>query len=135
MGLIIDTNIFILAENGKLNLNKLSNIATKQETYIAAISAAELVAGIHLAKNKDARIRRSAFVENILSTVPILDFNESVARTYAELYAHFLTNKKKNAANVHDLQIAATAITHGFPILTKNTVDFKKIPGLSIESI
>jgi len=40
--------------------------------------------------------------------------------------------RSKAGANVHDLQISATCITHGFAILTSNDVDFKKVPGLEI---
>mgnify|MGYP001550274190 CR=1 FL=1 len=32
------------------------------------------------------------------------------------------------------MQIAATAIAHGYPVLTSNVADFKKIPGLDVET-
>jgi len=34
--------------------------------------------------------------------------------------------------NVHDLQLAATCIAHGYPILTSNVADYKKVPGITI---
>jgi len=57
-----------------------------------------------------------------------------VARTYAELYAHFLKiqSRVKGTFNVHDLQISATAVTHGFTVLTNNVKDFEKVPGLKV---
>jgi tRNA(fMet)-specific endonuclease VapC len=132
MGLVIDTNVFIDAENGRFKLERLHLYAHYGDAVIAAVTAAELLLGVHLAKNAEVRVRRSAFVEGILSRVPILDFNEEVARTYAELYSLYLKPRAKKQGNVHDLQIAATAITYGYAVLTSNVADFKKIPGLEL---
>lgn len=132
MGLVIDTNVFIDAENGRLDLNSLDSFSDYGDTYIAAITVSELLAGVHLAKTADVRIQRSAFVEGIIAKIPVLEFNEEVARSYAELYAHFLKPRARASTNVHDLLIAATCIAHGFSILTSNAADYKKVPGLSI---
>lgn len=132
MGLVIDTNVFIDAENGRVNLNNLDSFSGYGDAYIAAITVSELLTGVHLAKTADIRIQRSAFVEGIIAKIPVLEFNEEVARCYGELYAHFLKPRAKANANVHDLQIAATCIAHGFVVLTNNVSDFKKVPGLSI---
>ena len=134
MGLIIDTNIFIDVEQHRLVLKNLTVLSEYGEAYIAAITASELLAGVHLAKTVEARIQRSAFVEGILHAIPCLPFDEAVARTYAELYAHFLQSNPRiqRIPNVHDLQIAATAMTNGFVVLTNNVQDFKKVPGLKI---
>jgi len=136
MGLIIDTNVFIDAEHHRLVLKELTVLSEYGEAYIAAITVSELLAGVHLAKTLEARIQRSAFVEGVLSAIPCLPFEEAVARTYAELYAHFLKSSPRiqRIPNVHDLQIAATAITNGFAVLTNNIQDFGKVPGLKIET-
>ena len=136
MGLIIDTNVFIDAEQHRLVLKELTVLSKYGEAYIAVITVSELLAGVHLAKTVDARIQRSAFVEGVLSAIPCLPFEETVARTYAELYAHILQSNPRiqRLPNVHDLQIAATAITNGFAVLTNNVQDFKKVPGLKIET-
>ncbi len=132
MGLVIDTNIFIDAENGRLDLNSLDTFSAYGDVYIAAITVSELLAGVHLAKTADIRIQRSAFVEGIISKIPVLGFTEEVARSYGELYAHFLKPRAKTNTNVHDLQIAATCIVHGFAVLTSNVADYKKVPGLNV---
>ena len=66
MGLIIDTNVCIDAEQHRLVLKELTVLSEYGEGYMAAITVSELLAGAHLAKTPDARIRRSAFVEGIL---------------------------------------------------------------------
>ncbi len=133
MGLVIDTNVFINAENNRFDLDTLAQYADYGEAYIAAVTVSELLTGVHMAKTTAIRVKRSAFVEGVLNGVPVLDFTEEVARTYAELYAHFLKKRAKPSSTVHDLQIAATAITFGYAVLTSNVGDFKKIPGLVTE--
>ncbi|MCK5425707.1 MAG: PIN domain-containing protein [Emcibacter sp.] len=120
MGLVIDTNIFIGAENGRLDLESLDALSNYSEAYIAAVTVSELLTGVHLAKKPDIRIQRSAFVEGVIAKIPILEFNEEVARCYSELYVHSL--KAKEGINTHDLQIAATCIVHGFSLLTSGGV-------------
>jgi predicted nucleic acid-binding protein len=132
MGLVIDTNVFINAENGRLDLTSLDTFSDNGDAYIAAITVSELLTGVHLARTADIRIRRSAFAEGIIAKLPVLEFNEEVARCYGELYAHFLRPRAKATTNVHDLQIAATCIAHGFAVLTTNVADYKKVPGLNI---
>lgn len=135
MGLVIDTNVFIDIEQSRLHLKNLSHLEKYGGVYIAAVTMSELLTGVHLAKSARIRIRRSSFVERIISKVPVLDFDEDVARTYAELYSYFIKPRSKREGNVHDLQIAATAITYGYPVLTSNVVDFKKVPGIAIETL
>ena len=131
MGLVVDTNFFIDVERKKLSLDNLSQFEQYGDAYIAAITASELLVGVHLAKDIETRIIRASFVEGVIENIPILDFDEQVARTYAEVFASCL---KPKGSNVHDLQIASTAIAHGFPVLTSNTADFKKIPGVKVLS-
>ncbi len=134
MGLVIDTNIFIDAKHDRIAWDELTGMKDYGEAYIAAVTVSELLAGVHVAKTANARITRSAFVEGILGTIPCLAFEEAVARTYADLYAHFLKiqSRVQGTFNVHDLQISATAITHGFAVLTNNVKDFEKVPGLKV---
>lgn len=133
MGLVIDSNVFINAENGRFDLGILSNYADYGDAYIAAVTVSELLTGVQMARTASTRVRRSAFVEGIIASIPILDFTEEVARSYAELVAHFLKPRSKSSNNTHDLQIAATAITYGYAVLTSNLGDFKKVPGLTVE--
>ena len=128
MGLVIDTNFFIDIENKRLPIEKLNDFSSYGEAYIAAVTASELLTGVHLANDIAIKLRRSAFVENILETLPILSFDERVSRTYA----YFIKPRNKASGNVHDLQIAATALAHGHALLTSNIQDFAKIPGIKI---
>lgn len=133
MGLILDTNVFIDLEQGRLQQASIPALQN-EPVFMAAITVAELLAGVKLAKTTEEHIRRHTSVESILSHVSVLEFDTEVARTYAELYAHALSQTKRSNLNVHDLQIAATALVYGYSLLTTNTGDFKGIPGLKVLS-
>ncbi len=131
MPIIVDTNVFIDAENDQLDLSLIPSLQS-ETVYIAAVTVSELLTGVKMAKTAEEQIHRHTFVENILSHVPVLDFNSEVARTYAELYGFALSQGKRSKLNVHDLQIAATALVYHYPILTSNTDDFDHIPGVRV---
>ena len=134
MGLIIDTNVFIDAENGRFDLKGLARFSDYGISYISVITVSELYGGVHLAKNAEQRIRRSVFVENIISNMPIIDLNYDIAKVYAELYAHAISEGNRAGTNVHDLQNAATAISGNHVVLTRNIKDFDSIPGVRFDT-
>lgn len=130
MGILIDTNVFIAAEKNKQPLETQTSLADVP-VYISAITASELLVGVHYADAK-RRVRRSAFVEAILQTLPVLPFTLEVARVHSELFAYL--SKKGKLIGAHDLLIAATALAHDCRVLTYNLKEFKQVPGLDIES-
>lgn len=129
MGLILDTCVFIQAEKNQqpLDFNRWEKYGA---VYICAITAAELLIGVHRANTESRRITRSAFVEAIINKIPILDFSIETARSHAELYAALA--EQGNLIGAHDLIIAATAVTHGYSLLTANIREFNRVPGLNV---
>ena len=61
----------------------------------------------------------------MLATLPELALNETVATT-----AIMLRQQRKMALG--DAVIAATALTHNLPLVTRNTQDFKHVAGLRL---
>jgi predicted nucleic acid-binding protein len=88
-----------------------------------------LLVGVQRAQTDAQRIRRTAFVESILASIPALPFDQKVARIHAQLLAAIPRNETVGA---HDIQIAATAVCHDFPVLTKNGKDFRKLAGVTV---
>ena len=54
-----------------------------------------------------------------------------VARTHARMIAAL---SKNLTAGAHDVLIAATAVHHGFALLTRNVADFRLFAGLQVEA-
>ena len=70
-------------------------------------------------------------MEYLLVNIPVLDFSLSVGRTHARMLAAL---SKGVTAGAHDALIAATAVHHGYALLTRNVADFKLFSGLKLES-
>ena len=130
MELILDTSILIAVERQIVGLDRVRNYGN---AYISAITVAELLFGVYRADNEARKVKRSASVENIISSIPILPFGEGEARVYAEIYSYL--RRQSITLGAHDLMIGATAIAAGCKVLTMNEKDFKRIPGLDVLTI
>jgi tRNA(fMet)-specific endonuclease VapC len=130
MGLVIDTDVWVLAEKSGAALG-ISRWADYGGAYMCAVTASELLVGVERANTAQRRARRGAFVENLLATIPVLEFSLPVARTHARMIAAL---PKNVAAGAHDALIAATAIHYGYGLLTRNVGDFKIFRGVNIEA-
>src|SRR5689334_12440022 len=100
MGLMADTNVFISFEKSGKSID-LSSWDSSQKIYISVVVVTELLIGVHRADTEERRKRRSAFVETIISGIPVLDFTLPVARAHAEIYADLA--KKGQMIGAHDL--------------------------------
>ncbi len=123
MGTLLDTSLLIDVERGRQALPADEDVA------IAAITASELLHGVHRA-DRAPRARRESFVEGVLATLPTIPFTLRVARVHAQLWAELAAARR--AVDAHDLQIAATAIALGWPLATLDREHFARIPGLRL---
>lgn len=121
MGLMLDTNVFIHTERRLPDFSRWEHYG---DVYISAITASELLVGVHYAESDRQRTRRSAFVEAVLARVPALSFETEEARIHAGLFAALAKQGKMIGA--HDLIIAATAIAHNCAVLTENIREISK---------
>ncbi len=130
MGALIDSSIFIAAERTEHGWDALLRDHPDEEIAIAAITASELLHGVHRATKAAQRTRRAAFVENILAVVPVVPFDLVTARVHSSLWAQLASAGVTIGA--HDLLIGATALTVGFDVATHDKRSFPKIPGLTV---
>lgn len=129
MGLILDTNVIIRAERRSM-VTDFGRWADYGEAYISAITVSELLVGVHRAKDDTRRMRRLAFVEAVLARLPALDFTADVARVHAEAVATLSARGQRIGA--HDMMIAATALFHGYAVLTTDVSEFGRVDGLTV---
>jgi tRNA(fMet)-specific endonuclease VapC len=130
MGALIDTSIFIAAERGRLNLDEVLGKSADIELAISAVTASELLHGVHRASKKNQKARREAFVERLLEVWPVLPFDLTAARLHAGLWTRLAA--KGVSIGPHDLMIAATALANGLSLVTRDKRSFPKIPGLQV---
>jgi tRNA(fMet)-specific endonuclease VapC len=130
MAVLIDTTVLINAERrGQV----LDDVIGDQERGISAITASELLHGVHRAEDGAVRTRRSAFVEHVIAAMEPLPITTPIARAHAAVWAEL--EKEGNLIGAHDLWIAATALSHGMEVATANAKDFERVPGLTVVPI
>ncbi len=126
--LILDSNVLIDAERGR-RLDRL--IRDEDDVAIAAITAAELLAGVETAEGR-RRADRLRFVRSVLDTIPVEPYDSSVAGVHAELLAHVRRSGRPRGA--HDLMIAATAVAQGRTVVSGDVAAFADLPGVDVRS-
>ena len=129
MGALIDSSVLIAAERGALDLESILEEYEDTDFALSAITASEMLHGVHRADDAARHSRREAFVEALLSRFPVLAFDLAAARAHARLWAQLAGDGVKVGA--HDLLIAATAMAKGLDVVTRDEKSFPKIPGLS----
>ncbi len=123
MGTLLDTSVLIRAERAGWALD----LPADEEVGIAAITAAELLHGVHRA-DPERRAQRAAFVEHVLRTIDTLAFDLGTARVHARLWADLA--QAGNTIGPHDLLVAATALARGWAVATHNLRELSRVPGL-----
>jgi tRNA(fMet)-specific endonuclease VapC len=132
VGILIDSSVLIAHERGKLDVADLLSGAAEGEGFLSAVTASELLHGVHRAQDPGVRTRRLAWVEALLTAFPVLPADGGVARVHAHLWAHLAAAGTMIGA--HDLWIAATCLAHGHTIVTANVREFARVPGLTMRA-
>lgn len=127
MAVLIDTSVLIDAERRG---QALERSAGDQDRAISAITASELLHGVHRAGAEHIRARREAFVEHLLASLEALPITTAVARVHAGIWAAL--EREGKIIGAHDLWIAATAVSHGMGLATANAAEFERVPGLTV---
>jgi tRNA(fMet)-specific endonuclease VapC len=125
VGTLLDTAVLIQAERLGLALD----LPQDEEVGIAAITASELLYGVHRG-DPPRRAQRAAFVEHIVRTIDTLPFDLQVARVHARLWADLTQAGALIGPN--DLLVAATALAYGWAVATHNAREFSRVPGLTL---
>ena len=127
--LLFDTTFLIDAERGGVDVEDVMDDA--DDVAIAAVTIAELRAGALLASSR-RKSRRMAFVDDIVATIPVINYDPEVAEIHAELLVEVRAQGEPRGA--HDLIIAATARASDRTILSADRTAFRNLPGVSVHS-
>lgn len=104
------------------------------QIYVCIVSFHELVNGWNAfsakKRNSDSLVRTYFEFEKILrdfSLMQILSFDRKAAEVFDDL------NHQSLRVGSMDLRIASIAIANQMTLITQNSVDFERVPGLSIQ--
>jgi toxin FitB len=135
--ILLDTNVISELMRPQPDQTVLRWFAARDRTvfYITAIVQAEIMLGISLlpAGRRQATLAVAAegmFAEEFAGRC--LPFDAECATCYASI-----VSVRRNAGfpiTTEDAQIAAIAVSHGYPLATRNTKDFQHISGLTLHN-
>jgi predicted nucleic acid-binding protein len=121
---IADTSVFIARESGR----PLAENDLPDELAISVITIGELRSGVLAAVDVETRDRRLATLSEALALDP-LPVDQAVAEAWARL--RVLLRDMQQRIPVNDFWIAATAMSLGVPVVTRDE-DYVEVPGLKI---
>jgi tRNA(fMet)-specific endonuclease VapC len=125
--LILDTGVLIAGVRGRLDLSTMTDA---DDAAVPAIVLAEYDAGVLLTTDPARAAAQRAFLDEVLTVVPIVVYDRTVAKHHAALLAH--TRSTGRSRGPHDLIIAATARATGRVLLTTDArARFDELPNLN----
>lgn len=95
---------------------------------ISAVTEAELLHGAHKSQRAEQNL---AAVLVFCAQMDVVPFDSRVTDAYGQLRAEL--ERRGQPIGPLDFQIAATALAYRLPLVTNNTGEFARVPGLRLE--
>lgn len=126
---MLDTNIAIyVIKRRPIEVLSIFNSHASQ-LCISSITLAELMHGVEKSQESN---RNRATVEDFVSRLEVLPYDDAAASHYGEIRANL--EKKGLTIGVNDLHIAGHARSKGFILVTNNRKEFDRVEGLRVEN-
>ena len=126
---LLDTNIVIyVIKQRPLQVLEVFN-RHHGRMAISSITLAELV---HSAEKSSDVSRNTAVVEDFVSRLAVLPYDDKAAWQYGNIRAAL--EKLGQPIGINDLHIAAHARSNGLTLITNNMREFERVPGLLLEN-
>lgn len=132
MSHLLDTNAFV----DHLRRGPKSKVTTRMladqpgSVYLCSVVIGELIFGAvrsgpaHEAANR-------AMIAGLRAQFPTMPFDDAAAEKYGNLRAYL--NAAGHLIGPNDLMIASIALANGLTLVTHNTSEFSRAPGLTLE--
>jgi len=135
---LLDTDYAVLLQRGtgpelQRLLERMSEHPDADFSYpVVAFHEQMLGANAYIsrAKSRGELVRGYQMLHQVLadfSAARVLPFDDAAVEQFEEL------RKRRIRVATMDLRIASIAISRGLTVLTRNLVDFERIPGLTVE--
>jgi tRNA(fMet)-specific endonuclease VapC len=93
------------------------------------VTVAELRVGVELTTGKRKAARR-AFVDDVIAQIPVVSYDLAVAVAHADLLV--AVHHQGIPRGAHDLIIAATALSSGRTLVSRDARGFADLPGVDL---
>ena len=105
--------------------------ANEGELVVDSIILGELYTGILALPRGRKRARLKQWFETVVEAIDCLPWDAAISRQWAALVVDL--KRRGETVPLLDSMIAATALVHGLTVVTRNTRDFSRVPGLLTE--
>lgn len=135
---LLDTDHLVIIQQA--TLPEFSRIAERMADYeeadffVSIVTFHEQVLGwstyLSRAKTKQSVVRAYDKFRKILvdfTALPVIPFDEAASDVFETM------RQQRVRVGTMDLRIAATALARNYTVLTRNLVDFQKVPGLRVD--
>ena len=126
---LLDTNVWIayLGKRPSPAKQRIANLPEKQ-LWLCDVVKSELYYGAYKSVQLNANLAR---LETLFALISSLPFNSAAARHCGEIRAYLA--RQGTPIGPYDVQIAAIARTNDLTLVTNNTSEFSRVPGLRLE--
>ena len=129
MKYLLDTNTCIRYINGTSERVAAHVQALDEgEAVLCSVVVAELIYGAKRSQHPEKTRRKQQRFINLFQSLP---FDDAAADEFARIRAHLFDSG--TPIGPFDMQIAAIALAHNLIVVTHNTREFSRVPGLRIE--
>jgi tRNA(fMet)-specific endonuclease VapC len=131
---LLDTDHVSLHERGHPPLRARFEAVSPDSIAVSVVTVEEALRGrlAVLARQSAGEERQRAYAKmmetvRFFASIQVVPFDARCEQRYQALRA------QRVCVGAQDLRIAATALTHGLTLVTRNRRDFARVPGLPIE--
>lgn len=129
MRYLLDTNIFIAAMKGAEKVRDKLIVVPLSDLLLSPIVLGELQLGVEKSQHRQKNAARLA---HLVEGIQLAALDAESSRQYGEIRAELERMGAPIGAN--DYWIAAQGRAHGAVVVTDNTGEFSRVPGLAIEN-
>jgi len=128
MKLLLDTNIciYIIKQQPARVLKRFLEYQIG-DIGISSITLSELYYGVAKSQHQD---KNSKALEQFITPLEVVPFDDAAAQAYGAIRATL--EKVGTPIGSMDMLIAAHAVALGIPLVTNNTREFERVPGLEV---
>ena len=129
MRYLLDTNTCIRYMSGRApNLREIFHSKAFADIVISSVTKAEMYFGSQKSQSPE---RSRAIQDEFFRNFDSLPFDDEAAEEYGSIRAYL--ERRGTPIGPHDMLLAATARAKGLIVVTHNTREFIRVPGLNIE--
>ena len=124
---LLDTNVCIAAMRGNPQVMQKLEAVAPTDCGISTVTLYELFSGVERCRHPHTERRK---VECFAAPLHLLPFDADAAAQTARIRWHL--EKAGNLIGPYDLMLAGQALSLGVTLVTHNTGEFQRVPGLTL---